>query len=234
MAPGMTSNGAKNLGKVDKAPNLADDEGVFKEGGDPYALGDTGESPVNYESKNSKVVPESGHKGVKIGSMNKGKGRWNKSVRGLSTRRQDVMNSLIKTQTQEGVKEAQKMLEKAEMDYQKGTLKKWGVFTIGLFLGIVLGLGVPQLSSMLSTSLYDRRAIEGLMDELIGQQNISAAMFDEMLLVAYEYNSQQPRFYSKYFSKLQPGIYDIKMSLATGGSSAAPVFFEPQQSYDHY
>lgn len=72
------------------------------------------------------------------------------------------------------------------------------------------------------------------MDELIGGQNISAAMFDEMLLVAYEYNSQQPRFYSKFFSTMQPGIYDIQMSLATGGSSAAPVFFQPQKINDQY
>ena len=112
-------------------------------------------------------------------------------------------------------------------EYQSNVPKKWAVFGVGLFLGIILGPGIPKLSSTLSHSLYDRRAIEGLMDDLIGGQNISAAMFDEMLLVAYEYNSQNPRFYSKYFSKMFPGIYDVKMSLATGGSSAAPVFFEP-------
>jgi hypothetical protein len=70
------------------------------------------------------------------------------------------------------------------------------------------------------------------MDELIGRKNVSAAMTDELLIVAYDYNSKQPRFYSKQFSKMDAGIYDVQMSKATGGSSAAPVFFEPQQVID--
>jgi len=65
------------------------------------------------------------------------------------------------------------------------------------------------------------------MEQLIGGKNISDSLFDEMLLVAYEYNSQQPRLYSKYFSNTDKAIYDVKMSLATGGSSAAPFYFEP-------
>ena len=59
-------------------------------------------------------------------------------------------------------------------------------------------------------------------------------MTDELLIVAYDYNSKQPRLYSKHFAELDAGIYDVKMSIATGGSSAAPVFFEPQQSVDEY
>lgn len=105
---------------------------------------------------------------------------------------------------------------------------------IGVLIGCLLGLGVPKISSVLSSSLYDRSAIEGLMDELIGQKNISSAMQDELLVVAYDYNSKQPRFYSKYFAELDANIYDVKMSIATGGSSAAPVFFEPQQAVDEY
>ena len=66
------------------------------------------------------------------------------------------------------------------------------------------------------------------MDTLIGTKNMSAAMPDELLVVAYDYNSKQPRFYSKHFSQMDEGIYDVPMSLATGGSSAAPIFFEPQ------
>jgi patatin-like phospholipase/acyl hydrolase len=52
-------------------------------------------------------------------------------------------------------------------------------------------------------------------------------MFNELLLVAYEYNSHHPRLYSKYFSKMEPNIHDVKFSLATGGSSAAPIYFDP-------
>ena len=59
-------------------------------------------------------------------------------------------------------------------------------------------------------------------------------MFDDLLIVAYEYNSQQPRLYSKYFSKHDPGIYDVNMALACGGSSAVPGAFAPQQIFDGY
>lgn len=86
----------------------------------------------------------------------------------------------------------------------------------------------------MTNSLYDRTQMETLMETLIGERNISESLFDEMLLVAYEYNSQQPRFYSKFFSKIDKGIYDVKMSLATGGSSAAPIYFEPQKIFDQY
>jgi len=72
------------------------------------------------------------------------------------------------------------------------------------------------------------------MQELIGGRNISEALFDELLIVAYEYNSQQPRFYSKYFSTRDKAVYDVEMAKATGGSSAAPVYFEPQQVEDLY
>lgn len=97
-----------------------------------------------------------------------------------------------------------------------------------MLIGSILGIGVPGIFNALKNSLYDRVAIEGLMDELIGAKNISSAMPDELLIVAYDYNSKQPRFYSKHFSALDEGIYDVQMSKATGGSSAAPVFFEPQ------
>ena len=98
---------------------------------------------------------------------------------------------------------------------------------IGVLIGSSLGLGVPKITSVLSNSLYDRKAIEALMSELIGKKNISAAMQDELLVVAYDYNSKQPRLYSKYFAELDANIYDVQMSKATGGSSAAPIYFEP-------
>lgn len=97
-----------------------------------------------------------------------------------------------------------------------------------------MGIGVPGAIDLLSNSLYDRSAIENLMHELIGSKNISSAMSDELLVVAFEYNSKQPRFYSKYMSNFDDGIYDVQMSKATGGSSAAPVFFEPQHLNDEY
>ena len=99
-------------------------------------------------------------------------------------------------------------------------------------LGIILGASLPRIINLLTSSLYDRVEIEGLMRELVGNRNISEAMTDELLLVAYEYNSQEPRLYSKYFSNKSEEHYDVLYSYATGGSSAAPGFFEPQLTYD--
>ena len=119
------------------------------------------------------------------------------------------------------------MLRGAKITYEKNRYKKWVVCLLGVLIGSILGLAVPGIYGVLNNSLYDRKAIEGLMDELIGKKNISAAMQDELLVVAYDYNSKQPRFYSKHFSQMDEGIYDVAMSYATGGSSAAPVYFEP-------
>jgi len=49
-----------------------------------------------------------------------------------------------------------------------------------------------------------------------------------LLIVAYDYNSQEPRFFSKYFSRENPGIYDVPLDEATGASSAAPIYFDPK------
>jgi hypothetical protein len=136
--------------------------------------------------------------------------------------------------SKEGFKAAKDVLSQAKVHYMKNRYKKWLVCMVGVLIGCSLGLGVPQIYQVLSNSLYDRAAIEGLMKELIGQKNISAAMQDELLIVAYDYNSKQPRFYSKHFASLDEGIYDVQMSKATGGSSAAPVYFEPQHVVDEY
>jgi hypothetical protein len=134
----------------------------------------------------------------------------------------------------EGYREARGHLREAKKTYEKNRYKKWMVALLGVFIGAILGLALPGLYKILSNSLYDRKAIEGLMETLIGSKNISSAMPDELLIVAYDYNSKTPRFYSKHFAELDAGIYDVKMSKATGGSSAAPIFFEPQQLMDQY
>ena len=58
----------------------------------------------------------------------------------------------------------------------------------------------PTLLSVLDKSLYDRKPLEDLMREKVGERFIKEAMTDELLVVAYDYNSQSPRYYSKYFT----------------------------------
>ena len=40
-----------------------------------------------------------------------------------------------------------------------------------------------------------------MMEAYYGDKTVEDALTDEILIVAYEYNSQQPRFYSKYFAR---------------------------------
>lgn len=51
---------------------------------------------------------------------------------------------------------------------------------------------------------------------------------DELLINAYEFNHNQPRFYSKYFRKAMKGTHDVMLRIAMGGSSAAPIYFDPE------
>lgn len=72
------------------------------------------------------------------------------------------------------------------------------------------------------------------MNELIGEYGVEDAMTDDVCIVAYDYNSQSPRLYSKYFAEKVPGVYRVKMSEATAGSSAAPAYFAPNSYLDMY
>lgn len=66
------------------------------------------------------------------------------------------------------------------------------------------------------------------MDDYLGEANITEAITDELLIVAYEYNTMEPRFFSKYYAELDPNIYQVPISNATGASSAAPTYFPPK------
>lgn len=72
------------------------------------------------------------------------------------------------------------------------------------------------------------------MQSYLGAANIKDAISDEVLVVAYDYNSQQPRFFSKYFSNEDSGIYDVPIGNATGASSAAPTYFDPKVQKNAY
>lgn len=98
---------------------------------------------------------------------------------------------------------------------------------VGFFIGSFVGYAIPQGLSFLNNSLYSRESLEKIMDDYLGYAQIEDALTDELLVVAYNYNGQEPRLFSKYFSNQAPNFYDVKMSTATGASSAAPLYFEP-------
>lgn len=76
--------------------------------------------------------------------------------------------------------------------------------------------------------MYDRKGLEKILEGYLGGVKFGETATDEVMIVAYDYNSQEPRFFSKYMAKKDPFIYDVTLDDATGASSAAPTFFDPK------
>lgn len=72
------------------------------------------------------------------------------------------------------------------------------------------------------------------MMDYLGSEKFDNILTDELLVVAFEYNQQEPRFFSRYFSHMNPAKYDVIIGEATAASSAAPTFFDPRIGYNDY
>ena len=125
-------------------------------------------------------------------------------------------------------------LEEKKEKYLAGAYKKWYVMLIGALLGLYLGLKLPAVAHMVMSAKYSRHSLDDIMKVLVGKSKIEDALSEEVLIVAYDYNTQEPRFFSKYYSKMDPAIYNVKFNEATGASSAAPTFFDPKTHIDGY
>ena len=75
--------------------------------------------------------------------------------------------------------------------------------------------------------MYTRENLDSIVERLLGGRNFNDIITDEALVLTYEYNYQEPRLYTKYFSEEFPVIYDIPIHNATGASAAAPTYFDP-------
>ena len=72
------------------------------------------------------------------------------------------------------------------------------------------------------------------MMDYLGSERFDNVLTDELLVVAYEYNQAEPRFFSKYFSHENPAKYDVIVGEATAASSAAPTYFDPKIGTNRY
>jgi len=86
----------------------------------------------------------------------------------------------------------------------------------------------------LTNAKYSRKSLDIVMHKELGAYGFGSLLVQELLVVAYEYNSMEPRFYSRYFLNQDPGIYDVPIGNATGSSSAAPTFFDPHKVNNGY
>ena len=99
------------------------------------------------------------------------------------------INRLMKMNGKDSCEKAKKILKEREDEYEKNRPKKWGVAGLGLAIGAILGLQIPRLYKFATNTLFDRSGIESLLEDYLGGQNITQTLFDDMLIVAYEYNS---------------------------------------------
>jgi len=105
--------------------------------------------------------------------------------------------------------------------------KKWIVFAGGITLGTLIAYYATNFISYAQHAKYDRRGLENQMMLRFGNKTFNDIVIDELIINAYEYNSNQPRFYSKYFRDVKKGTHDVLLREAMGGSAAAPMFFDP-------
>lgn len=85
-------------------------------------------------------------------------------------------------------------------DFKQNKWKKWLVLVLGVCVGGLLGKAVPLVLNKLLNPLYSREKLDETMLALLGKNKMDKALSQEVLMVAYDYNSQQPRLFSKYFS----------------------------------
>jgi len=110
----------------------------------------------------------------------------------------------------------------------------WLSVVIGVIIGSFLGYELPKTVNALNSPNYSRDQLDKILNEFVGMYKVSEAMTDEILMVSYGYNEQKPRFFSKHFAKVDPGIYDIPMAVASASSSSAPVYFQPNTVTNKY
>lgn len=58
-----------------------------------------------------------------------------------------------------------------------------------MITGWVMCLVFTSTYTFMTNSLYDRSAIEALMKDMIGSKNVDETLADELLVVAFDYNS---------------------------------------------
>ena len=138
------------------------------------------------------------------------------------------LQGLLHAQNLDENKKAKGMLAESKAKFERDRYKKWFVAMVGVLIGGFLGYTIPTITSVLTRSMYDRAGLDKLTLDLLPDFKVYDASPDEVLICAYEYNSQQPRFYSKYFARQYPYIYDQLIAKAIAGSSSVPGGFQPQ------
>ena len=98
---------------------------------------------------------------------------------------------------------------------------------IGLTVGFGIGFCFAEFISIGFYAFYQRSGLDETVKARFKDAKYSDLLVDEILLPSFEYNRNSPRFYSKYFAKLNPFEIDVPLRKAASASSSAPGFFDP-------
>lgn len=122
----------------------------------------------------------------------------------------------IESDNYEQIKMAEEKLENLDNKYHENKGKKWIIVLILMIILGLLGFLIIPFVFSLFHSKYDRKGIESLCLEFFGNDTyIEEALTKEMMIVAFEYNSHEPRLFTKYNSRHEPDVYNVTITDAS-------------------
>ena len=141
---------------------------------------------------------------------------------------QKALQVEIETGNLSTVELAEDKIFNEEMKYMEKKGRKWIVMILGGVIFAMLGWVAMPYVFMLTKSSYDRSGIEAICKEMFGKVRIHDAITNEVNIISYEYNSHQPRIFSKFSDATGGSNFTVGLSNASQASSAAPVYFDPK------
>jgi len=112
----------------------------------------------------------------------------------------------------EQVKSAEAELIEVDNKYHENKGKKYIVMMIGIVLFFLLGLFAMPTLYTLTKSSYDRKGVESICTKMFGNVNILDAVTSEIMIVSFEYNTHQPRIFTKYAARAEPSIFNVSLA----------------------
>lgn len=145
------------------------------------------------------------------------------------------IQKLLFTNQQEHINKAIMKFEKQKTKFEQNKYKRWVVTFCGLLVSIPLSIIVINIIQLGSSAFYTRTGLDSKLEFYYKNQTFNDVYSDELMAIAYDFNKKQPRFFSKYFIKNDPGQYgNFLIRDAVGASSSAPVYFNPLQHTDNF
>ena len=113
------------------------------------------------------------------------------------------------------------------MKYQENKQKKWIVtVVVAIIFGIATYFATMFTYGIIKAS-FDRTPLNQVLNKKLSRFKVSDVATSEMMIISYAYDDQEPRFYSKYFAKDNPYIYNPQVDEAVNGATSMLMYFDP-------